>query len=243
MKLHILGSSSSGNGYILEGKTCLIIECGVPLQKVKEALNFDLSKVASCLITHSHLDHCKFAKQYSDAGIDVCSSVGTLDTLEYSHRMRVLQAKKKYTIGEFMVMPFAIEHDAPEPFGYLIQHPECGLVLFLTDTMYCRNKFPGLNQVIIECNYSQDILNRNDEAGETVAIVRNHVLTGHMSLDTCKDFLRANDLTGVNNIVLIHLSDSNSNAKLFKSEIEGITGKQVFIADKDMIINFDKNGF
>ena len=43
MELKILGSSSSGNGYILEGETsALIIEAGVPLDKAKKALNFDI---------------------------------------------------------------------------------------------------------------------------------------------------------------------------------------------------------
>lgn len=143
MKLHILGSDSSGNGYILQGKTCsLIIECGLPLSKVKEALEFDLSSVSGAIVTHCHSDHAKYAPEYMKAGIDVCSSLGTLDTMEFNHRMRVLKKMQKYNIGEFIVMPFDITHDAPEPFGYLISHIECGLVLFVTDTQYLKYKFP-----------------------------------------------------------------------------------------------------
>lgn len=40
-----------------------------------------------------------------------------------------------------------------------------------------------------------------------------------MSFETCIDALKANDLTGVKNIVLIHLSPQNSNAKLFKNKV------------------------
>ena len=244
MRLHIIGSSSSGNSYILEGKTsALIIECGLPLSKVKESLGFDLSKIKGALVSHCHGDHAKYAPEYMKAGIDVCSSIGTLETMPYNHRMRVLSASKKYEISEFTVMPFSIEHDAPDPFGYLIQHSEMGLCLFVTDTCYLKYKFAGLNHIIIECNYSQEILDSRLSEGDTISLVRNRVIQSHMSLETCKDVLRANDLTGVNNILLIHLSDGNSNAELFKSEIVSLTGKNVHVAESGMVINFNKTPF
>lgn len=240
MKLHIIGSSSSGNSYILEGKTsALIIECGLPLSKVKESLGFDLSKIKGALVSHCHGDHAKYAPEYMKAGIDVCSSIGTLETMQYNHRMRVLSASKKYEISEFTVMPFSIEHDAPEPFGYLIKHSECGLVLFVTDTCYLKYKFAGLNQIIIECNYSQEILDSRLSEGDTISLVRNRVIQSHMSLSTCKDVLKANDLSKVNNVVLIHLSDTNSDSALFKNEIESITGKTVTIGEAGKVINFN----
>jgi phosphoribosyl 1,2-cyclic phosphodiesterase len=64
-----------------------------------------------------------------------------------------------------------------------------------------------------------------------------------MSLSTLKRLLKANDLTSVNNIVLIHLSSNNSNEKLFKQEIENVTGKIVTIAKPDIEIEFNKQHF
>ncbi|MEB3374489.1 hypothetical protein SFC43_18645 [Bacteroides sp. CR5/BHMF/2] len=46
MKLIVLGSSSSGNCYILDnGTESLIIEAGIRFQEVKKALDFNLRKV------------------------------------------------------------------------------------------------------------------------------------------------------------------------------------------------------
>ena len=61
MKLNILGSDSrTGNCYILENdKEALVIECGVSFDKIKKALNFKLSKVCGCIVTHGHGDHAK----------------------------------------------------------------------------------------------------------------------------------------------------------------------------------------
>ena len=244
MKLHILGSDSSGNCYLLisdSGKV-LIIEAGLPLKEIKQALNFDLSNVIGCIVTHRHGDHFKYASEYMNTGIEVCASVETLDSVDYSHRMRVITKQKKYNIGEFVVMPVEVKHDV-HCFSFLIQHPESGLILFATDTMYLPYKFPGLNNLILECNYSQEILDSRLSDGETIAMVRNRVIGSHMSLETAKDFLRANDLTGVNNIVLIHLSNGNSDAALFKTEIENLTAKNVFVADKGMNIDFNRDPF
>ena len=45
-----------------------------------------------------------------------------------------------------------------------------------------------------------------------------------------QDFLRANDLSRVKEIHLLHLSDENSNAERFKREIQEISGKPVYVA-------------
>jgi hypothetical protein len=44
----------------------------------------------------------------------------------------------------------------------------------------------------------------------------------------------------VNNIVIIHLSNTNSDADRFKKEISDLTGKTITIADAGMTIQFDK---
>lgn len=56
MYLKCLGSSSSGNCYILENENeALIIEAGINLSEVKKALNFNISKIRGVLISHEHL--------------------------------------------------------------------------------------------------------------------------------------------------------------------------------------------
>jgi phosphoribosyl 1,2-cyclic phosphodiesterase len=86
-------------------------------------------------------------------------------------------------------------------------------------------------------------LEENTRGGRISAAQRNRTLQSHMSLETCREALQSNDLRAVNNIVLIHLSDQNSNADEFRREIQESTGKTVHIAGKGMTLNFNKTPF
>jgi phosphoribosyl 1,2-cyclic phosphodiesterase len=56
MNLQILGSGSSGNSYLLKSeKDILVIDAGVSFQKVKEAVNFQISNIVGVLVSHAHL--------------------------------------------------------------------------------------------------------------------------------------------------------------------------------------------
>jgi len=245
MNLQVLGSSSKGNCYILSNENeALIIEAGVSIQEVKKALNFELSKVAGCLISHEHGDHAKSTKKFIEAGIDIYSSRGTIEALGVSgHRVHNLVPEALFHIGPFKVLPFPVVHDCAEPFGFLISHPECGKVLFVTDTGYLEYTFKGLNNLIIEVNYSDEILEENVRAGRMPGIAKKHVIGSHMELNVLLGILEANDLSQVNKIVLIHLSDGNSNAEQFHEAVEKATGKNVFIAEPGLDIHFNTTPF
>ncbi|MGN6491204.1 MAG: MBL fold metallo-hydrolase [Agriterribacter sp.] len=247
MKLTVIGSNSQGNAYLLENdREALLIECGVRFDKIKQAAKFNLKKIVGCIVSHEHLDHSKSIKEVLDAGISVYASKGTHDARCTSahHRAHFIESGKQKPIGKFQVKAFDIKHDAAEPLGFIINHPECGNVLFLTDSYYCEYTFPGLNNIIVEANYCDTILQRRLDAGANPKFLRDRVIQSHMSLKTCKELLQANDLSQVNNIVLIHLSDGNSDEIRFKKEVEEATGKCVHVASAGYVIDpFNKQPF
>lgn len=247
MELKILGSSSKGNCYLLDnGKECLMIECGIPFKEVQKAVNFDISRICGVIISHDHGDHAKYAEKCLERRIPCYMSQGTKEALKFqdSRLVHTMEELRMYQIGKFNVRPFKTQHDAKEPFGFLIYHNECGLVLFATDTYYLHYTFKGLNNILLECNYRQDILDANVESGKIPMALRARTMKSHCSFDTCREILLANDLSAVNHIVLIHLSDGNSNAKEFKQGIKAATGKTTHIAESGMTIsNFNKSPF
>jgi len=242
MKLQIIDSGSHGNAYLLKAETTresLLIECGVKIQQIKKALGFNLRDV-SCIVSHSHNDHSSAMEDLLKAGVNVYAGKETHQAkgTDKHHRAYNIFPGFTYVIGGFKIKPFAVNHDVPT-LGFLINHVESGLVLFLTDTFFTDYKFPGLNNIIIECNHDLQIV----AANERPRFLQERVAFSHMNLDTCRTMLQANDLTQVNNVVLIHLSDSGSNAAGFKKDIAAATGKPVTVAEPGLIIQFDKTPF
>jgi len=233
IEIKALASSSRGNCYVIDDKeTKILLECGIPYKQIQRALDFKTSELAGCLITHEHKDHCKAVSEVVfKAGVDCYMSQGTIDALEiYSHRIAAVKAGIQFKVGTWTVMPFGTEHDAAEPLGFLLGNTAGDKLLYATDTFYVRYRFNGLTHIMVEANYSLDILQGNVAAGLIPVDLKNRLMKSHFSLANVKEFLKANDLSQVQEIWLIHLSDGNSDAARFKREIQELTGKMVFIA-------------
>ncbi|MCC0744933.1 MBL fold metallo-hydrolase [Clostridioides sp. ZZV14-6044] len=234
MKIKVLGSSSKGNCYLLqlENET-LILECGVSYKEILKGLDFNLERVVGCLVTHEHKDHSKSIVELTNNGIDVYSSKGTLEALKIeNHRTKIIESEKLFKVGNFKTMPFRTKHDAVEPIGFLINHKEIGDLLFITDSYYCEYNFKNLNHIMIECNYSKDLLDSNKDK----IYLRNRIVKSHFELSNVINFLNANDLSNIKTITLLHLSEENSNKDLFIKEIEKSLGIPVMVAEKGIEI-------
>lgn len=246
MLLKCLGSNSMGNCYLLESETeCLVMECGIPFKDVKKALNFDISKIVGLLVSHEHGDHFKYVKDYLKAGIPIMASQGTWSALPYEVEIseKVVRPGYWYQLGNFTVTPFLVVHDAVEPLGFMIRHPDMGALLFATDTEYIKQNFKNskLNHIMIECNYSQRIIDGRMYQGETVKGLRDRIIQSHMELETCKEFIDVNKTSNLDNVVLLHLSDGNSNEKMFQEEVQAVVGSKVkvFVADKGVTVDLN----
>jgi phosphoribosyl 1,2-cyclic phosphodiesterase len=232
MILRCLGSSSKGNCYILEGKTSkLILEAGVKFEDIRSTLDYKLENIAGCLITHEHKDHIKYINQMMLNGIGCYGSQGTFEGLE-GQNIHCINRLEPFILGEFDIIPFDSVHDTREPFNFLIRNNVTKKrLLFLTDTAYCRYNFDNINYLLIEANHKADIMQKNVEEGIYPHFVAERVKYNHMELDTTIDFIRQQK--DVESIVLLHLSEKNSDPMLFRSEVMKATPcKKVCIADK-----------
>jgi len=227
MEIKVLASGSSGNAYFVsDGKTPLLLEAGIPFRLIQQGLNFEVSQLAGCLISHEHQDHAKAAHEVMRAGIDCYMSRGTAEVLRLQgHRLHIIEALTQFHIGTWAIKPFSARHDAAEPLGFLMADQCREKLLFATDTAYIAHRFEGLTHLMIEANYSSPLLKANTPSSE----LRRSILQDHMSLETLVGMLRANDLSKVEEIHLLHLSDNNSDADMFKRKVQEVTGKPVYI--------------
>jgi len=217
-------SGSSGNLYQLKGASGnLLIEAGVPISKIKKALDFKLSSISACLCSHSHGDHSQALPNIARTGIPVYLTAETASALNLNgHRANIITPLKQFEVAGFKVLPFPVVHDVPNV-GFLISDGSDKL-LFLTDTFYSRYRFQGLTIIALEVNYSKETI-----APDISQFYRQRLYKSHMSLENAKKLLQANDLSKVREIHLIHISKTNADPEYFKSEIQKATGRPVYI--------------
>jgi phosphoribosyl 1,2-cyclic phosphodiesterase len=231
--IETLGSSSAGNCYrLLSGGRSLLLECGLPWRAIRRELNFETTDLDGCLVSHEHGDHSRAIHDLTNAGIDVYASHGTLEAVGLSghHRANVICHAVNHVIANgWIVVPFHLVHDAAEPMGFLISNGESSMV-FITDTAYCKYRMPRpMDIIMIEANYSEAILAANVDAGRIDPARAKRVRENHLSIERVLDFLKANDTSKCRQIHLLHLSDGNSDADLFKRMVQEATGTPVYV--------------
>ena len=242
MRMTILGSSSKGNCYVLQNDSeAIIIEAGVKLSEVKKALGWNTAKVKVCIISHRHNDHAGHAAEYEKAGIPLQALPSVIEAKELrAVTSTPIKMGNGYIYGGFKILPFEVKHDVP-CVGYLIEHQETGRILFFTDTYAMPYNFPNITHWMAEANYSDEILDDNVLNGRVPAALRRRVITSHMSIDNAIGILKRQDLTATRDILLIHLSDGNSNEKEFITKVRRATGKKTRAAAPGMELDYNKN--
>jgi len=226
MDITVFGSSSKGNCYHVSDTSPLLLDAGIPFKEIQRKLNFQTSSIAGALITHQHMDHCKAVKDLIKAGIDCYMNEATKTALGVSgHRVKVIAPMEQFKIGEWSILAFMLEHDV-DNLGYLLANDTGQKIVYITDSYFCRYRFNGLTHIMIEVNYDQATFEANNGADP----IRSRLMRSHFSLENAVDFLKANDLSKVEQIMVLHLSDKNANEKLIKETIQQVTGKHVVIA-------------
>lgn len=247
MTLHIIGSGSKGNGYLLkalDGET-LMLEAGVPFKSVLRALGGNTKKVAGCLVTHEHGDHAKHVKDVLGYGIRTYMTQGTARVLAFrnpgwENMIHTVDTDQQYQVGSFIIRPFDTVHDAEQPCGFLIWHQEMGNLLFATDTRYIPYTFENLSNIMIEANFDRGMLDAREDIPESL---KERIAANHMSIDSTLWSLGQQDLSQVNNIVLIHMSEHDGEPQAFMYKVLDNFGKTVTVAERGLIITFNKTPF
>ena len=130
-------------------------------------------------------------------------------------------------------MPIPVKHtnnDGSEcPNQAFIVQKDAQRLLYMTDWQFCKYRLTNLhiNHFLIAVNYSENPDGEN----------RDHVLHGHASLDTAKEFLLTNMTDRTKSVIATHLSEINADPDKIYQELVDITpdGCLVYIAEKGNI--------
>ena len=238
-KLLCFGSGSRGNGYALQcEKETLLLELGIAWTDIIKGLGFDLSNICGVLVTHQHQDHLNHSAITNalKSGIRVLSNESVC---ELHKGIELIRPKNKYKVGSFSIQAIPLFHNV-ECYGYIVEHEEFGKLVICTDTYQIPYRFKGVNHFIVEANHSTDKMIDNMCINEQYASAYDN----HMNIDDTIEFLKINNDEKLNTVVLIHLSDGNSDEKEFiKRAKKELCLDNVFVADKGLSIELCKEEF
>lgn len=159
MFFDIIGSGSKGNGtLIFSQKTTLLIDMGIPLERLEEELrrfNKEIKDIDAVLITHNHTDHIKGIKAFSP------KKIYALNRTVPGSLSNVIELFTPFKIGDFKITAFPTSHDALNPCGYMLEAENEKLV-YMTDTgCYLSSNTPYIKDptyLIIESNHDIQML-------------------------------------------------------------------------------------
>lgn len=228
MRLVSIASGSSGNCiYVGSENSHILVDAGISNKRIEQGLNeigIKGSEINGIVITHEHSDHTKglgvLARKY---GVPIYSTKETLEEIasikalgEYPKDLfKPIQPDVDFEIGDLLVKPFSIDHDAANPVAYRIQ---CGhkSVAVATDMghydQYIIDHLQGLDALLLESNHDVNML----ESGPYPYVLKRRILGdhGHLSNENAGRLLNCILHDRIKKILLGHLSKENNYEEL-----------------------------
>jgi len=203
--IQVLASSSAANCTVVGGE--LLLDAGLPMPKMRKALKGKTAGLRWCLLTHEHQDHARGVDSLLKAGIEVRATRKTIEALGVEHH-RLAPVSQHFQLGDWLVRPFRVNHDAADPVGFALSHGIADAeVLYLTDTGPFQPREWMLarkwTHILIEANHLGEHIDQWVETGDPRAA---RTAMNHLSVEAAIDFLAKIEPDGAE-IHLLHLSD------------------------------------
>ena len=226
-----LGSGSKGNATLLEvGDTRFLLDCGFSVRETErrlDRLGLSAESLQGILVTHEHGDHIRgvaaLSRKYR---LPVWLTAGTLRATPDSdfHHTHIIHAHENFSVGECLIEPFPVPHDAREPCQYVFSDGERRLGI-LTDTgsltPHIERMLSGVHGLLLECNYDSVML----EQGPYPPSLKRRVggRFGHLANDQAAALLQRLDLSQLDCLIAMHVSENNNTRELaFAALDEGL---------------------
>ena len=235
-----LYSGSSGNcSFVGTDNINILIDCGESQKKILtalESIGTNINQINAIVVTHEHSDHVKtlgaISKKYN---IPVYANEKTFNNMPEQTELikeenrKIFNTDDHFEIGDLQIHPFHIPHDAAEPCGYNIYN-ENNKISIATDIGHMDNnilkKLEESKFLLLESNYEPEIL----KYAKYPYYLKRRISgpNGHLSNQEASDTIIKLLSTGVNNIMLGHLSKETNFPELaYKTVMDEIINNKI----------------
>lgn len=135
-------------------------------------------------------------------------------------------------------MPLRVEHNV-ECLAYIIEQKDIGRIVFATDLKHFPYKIPDVSCLMLECNYCEETILNNLCNGADI----NSRPDNHLSLEKAVEATKRLYSAKLRKVVLLHLSDGNSDENLIRRRFKEELGIDVLIAEKGLTVDLNEDDF
>lgn len=222
----MLGSGSAGNATVVcAGSTRVLVDCGFPAADTARRLarlGLAPEDLDAVLVTHEHGDHLggvgPFARRHK---LPVWLTMGTLAAwADPAPQVQPFSPHEDFAIGDLQIRPYPVPHDAREPSQYVFSDGSARLGL-LSDagyvTPHMRECLTACDALLLECNHDTEQLANGPYPLSLKRRVGGE--RGHLSNAQAAALLRSIDCSRLQQLSLIHLSETNNVPALARAAI------------------------
>lgn len=217
-----LFSGSSGNSlFVQSDNTNILIDAGESAKKIVNALSsIDVSpdSIDAIVVTHEHIDHVKsigtLSQKYNIpvyATKKTWSAMPTQSAKIDSKLQRIFYSSDNFYIGDLLLSPFSIPHDAADPCGFGICNNSKQISIatdlgHITPEIY--DNLSKSSFVLLESNYDPDILKFSKYPYYLKQRISSNY--GHLSNIEAGKLISNLIYNNLNSVMLGHLSKENN---------------------------------
>ncbi len=213
----VLGSGSGGNAAVVECDGLrLMIDAGLSAKQLSlrlQQVGIDPASLDGILLTHEHGDHVRGLKVFLKQNpMPVFTTQATARVVRESGieggTWKYFEAGQVFAIHGVSVETFAIQHDAVDPVGFVLEHDRRRLG-FLSDagfvTRSMTERLRRLHGLFVEANYDEGLLEADTKRPWSTKqrISSRH---GHLSNTQVTELIRDIAHPALGRVVLGHLS-------------------------------------
>jgi phosphoribosyl 1,2-cyclic phosphodiesterase len=223
MNLWVLGSGSSGNAVLIQTeRSRILIDAGFAPRVLKQRLSVagvSPESIEAVIVTHEHTDHMKgVAGAAKKWGWTIVSTAGTRMMCPGWAGLRAILTPRKSSvvIGDFHLETVPVSHDANEPIAVIVtsiaEGTRAGIVYDLGHvTEGVSRALDKLDILVLEANHDEGML----RAGPYPPSLQRRISGnfGHLSNRAAGRTASQSIHSGLNNIVLAHLSEKCNNPR------------------------------
>lgn len=227
--LCVLASGSKGNAvFIAGGSTAILLDAGlsgIEIERRMRSRGLAPEDLNAILVSHEHTDHVQSVGVLSRRfKLPVYLNLKTGRAAEIHigalHKRQVFECGTSFTIGDLLLHPFSVSHDAADPAGFTITQNKVKIGI-ATDlgigTAMVKQHLKNCDLLVLEANHDPTMLADGPYPWPIKQRIKSR--SGHLSNQESCNLLKEVQQPRLKHVVLAHLSETNNTAQIARKAV------------------------